>query len=125
MAENTFVLKLSDNENIIDCLLELAKAQNIEYGVLVSAAGKIKEFEMLSSSSNAGIDRMLSKEPAEVQAISGKIQKTGKDKFDLNIRMSVTSSGFTPKAGGLVKGIASQGLDIAVRKIDMKKIIES
>lgn len=122
--ENTFVLKLSDGADILEGIKKLAKEKEIGYGLFVSGFGKIKEFELLSSGSQGSIERMKSREESQVNAVSGKIQKKG-GSFDVLLRVSVTKTGFTPKGGQLIQGKAAISLEIGIRKVDLKKIIEA
>ena len=125
MGENTFVLKLSDGSDIMAGLHKLAEEKEIEYGLLVSGCGKIKEFELLSTGPQGSIDKMKSKEEFQVNAVSGKVQKTASGKFNTLVRVSITKTGFTPKGGQLIGGKAAGTLEIGVRKVDLKKIIEA
>ncbi|MEM0360498.1 MAG: DNA-binding protein [Candidatus Diapherotrites archaeon] len=124
MAETTCVLKLGDGADIMEGLQKIADEKGIDYGFLVSCSGRIKEFELLSTSSGGGVDKMKFVNPFEVNAISGKIQKQ-KGKLTSHIRVSVTSTGFTPLAGQLISGKAAGSFEISIRKVDMKKIIEA
>jgi len=125
LVEKTLVLKLSDDADIVTELEKLAKENSVEYGMLLSGCGKIKEFELISHEQKGGVGRTKFEKEFEVNAISGKIQIHKSGKIDSNIRISVTSTGFTPKAGQLVKGKAAGQLEIGIRKIDFKKIIEA
>lgn len=125
MTEGTFVLKLGEGADIFAGLEKLARENNIDYGLLVSGCGKIKGFELISHEQKGGIGRMKFENEFELNAISGKIQKTKAGTVTTNIRVSVTSTGFTPKAGQLISGKASKNLELGVRKIDFRKIIEA
>ena len=123
MTENMFALMLKDGSDIIEGLQNLAKEQDIGYGFLVSACGKIKEFELVSNGPRGSIEKMSAKEEFQVNAISGKIQKSNAGNFTTLIRVSITKTGFTPQGGQLIKGKASGTLEIGVRKVDLKKMI--
>lgn len=123
MAESTFVLKLSDGSDIFAELEKLARENKVGYGLLVSGCGKIREFELISHESRGGLNRAKFDQEFELNAISGKIQLEKGGKFSANVRVSISSTGFTPKAGELVKGKASKSLEIGVRKIDYSKMI--
>jgi predicted DNA-binding protein with PD1-like motif len=125
MAETTCILKLGEGADIMDGLQKIADEKGIDYGFLVSCSGRIQEFELLSSSSGGGVDKMKFMNPFEVNAISGKVQRQKGNKLFAHIRVSVTSTGFTPLAGQLISGKAAGNFEIGIRKIDMKKIIEA
>jgi len=125
MAENTFVLKLGDGSDIMDGLQELVKEKGIDYGLLVSGIGRIKEFELLSTGPHGSIERMNSGDEFQLNAMSGKLLLLPSGKVNSYVRVSIIKTGFTPKAGQLIKGKASGSLEIGIRKIDLKKIIEA
>ncbi len=120
--ENTYVLKLNDGKNIIEELKRVAIEEKIEYGMLVSASGSVKDFELVSSEPRGGMSRTSFKQSYEINSISGKIM-CSKGQCDINIRVSVSDTGFTSQAGQLIKGNASGMLEIGIRKINMKNII--
>ena len=122
MAESTFVLKLKDGTEVMEELLKLAKKESIDYGLLISVSGSMKNFELIA---NTGENKQKFKETSEVDSISGKIQKMGADSYDMNVRVSLSSSGFSSKSGKLLKGYASDKLEIGIRKVNLKKIIEA
>ena len=120
--ENMYILKLIDGMNIVDELKKFVETQNIEYGVLISASGSIKDFELVSSEPRGGMSRTSFKQSYEINSISGKVM-CSKGKCDVNIRVSVSDTGFTSQAGQLIKGRASGMLEIGIRKVNMKNII--
>lgn len=122
-AENIFVLSLSDGSDIIGGLQKLAEDNQIDYGMLVSACGRIKDFELVSSGPQGRMETMRSKDDFRVTAASGKIQKLSGGKLDIVVRATITRTGFTPKGGHLIRGKAAGTLELGVRKIDLKKII--
>jgi len=125
MAGNTFVLKLGDGSDLFEGLEKLVKENRIEYGMLVSGWGKLKEFELITHETKGGVNKASFDSAFELNAISGKVLLSRSGKFDASIRVSVSSTGFTPKAGQLVKGKAASSLEIGIRKIDFGKIIEA
>ena len=120
-----FVLKLSDGSDIFAALEKFAKENNIGYGTFVSGCGKLKNFELISNERSAGLGQLKSDKEFELEAVSGKMQTDKNGKVTINMRVSITSSGFTPKAGQLIKGKASKGLEICIRKMGSKKMIEA
>lgn len=125
MAENTFVLKLEDGADVIAGLEKLARENNIDYGLLISACGKIKEFELLSNTSKKSVDSLKVEAAFDVQAISGKIENNKKNGLQTHVRVSIVNTGFTAKSGQLIRAKAAGNLEIGVRKVDMGKIIYS
>lgn len=118
-----FVLKLKDGADIIEELKNFARAENIDYGVLNSASGSLKGVDLVSSGSRGGFLRKETNDSFEVNSISGKISKKSSGEVEINIRVSLTSTGFTAYSGQLIKGKVSGALDITIRKIDTKSII--
>ena len=122
LSESMFVLKLSDGADIFKELEKLARDNQIAYGLLVSSCGKIREFELISHEQKGAIGRAKFDSAFELIAVSGKIE-LAKGVFSANLRISATSTGFTPKAGQLVSGKAAGLLEIGVRKIEFGKMI--
>ena len=120
--ENTYVLKLNDGKDIIEELKKIATEENIEYGLFVSASGAIKDFELVSTEPKGGMSRTAFKQTYEINSISGKVV-CFKGKCEINIRVSVSDTGFTSQAGQLMNGKASGMLEIGIRKVNMKNII--
>ncbi len=125
LAEQTLILKLNDGSDIIPALEKLAKDKAINYGFIESGCGKLKDFEIISHEQKGSVNRTLFKQQFELDAISGKIQRTKESGFTIIVRVSVSSTGFTPKAGQLISGKAAGCLELGIRKVDLKKIIEA
>ena len=98
---------------------------NINYGFIVSACGKIKEFEILSHASKSGVDSLKVDAAFDIQAISGKIENNKKNGLQTHVRVSIVNTGFTAKSGQLVRAKAAGNLEIGVRKVNLGKIIYS
>ncbi len=124
MPETTCVLKLKDDSDIMKELENLARDNSISYGLIVSGFGKLKEFELVSNAPAGGVNKMNFASAFELNAISGKVQ-IERGKFVPHIRVSVTSTGFTPVSGQLIRGKAAGKLEIGIRKIDTSRIIEA
>lgn len=60
----------------------------------------------------------------EVNAMSGKLYKRGPD-LEIKVNVLISSTGFTPLTGELLEGKAAGELQITIRKIDLKKMIEA
>jgi len=119
------LLQLKENTNIFEELEKLAKEQGITYGLIVSGFGKIKKFDLVATTPGKGINRTFFEKAFEVNAMSGKISIDSRGKFSAYLRISATSTGFTPMGGQLMGGVAAEKLEIGIRKIDTKKIIEA
>ncbi len=120
--ESTFVLKMKDGADIIEEITKLADKQGIDYGLFISASGSLRKFELVGS---VGEDKKFFKDSFDVDGISGRFQKKSKTAYDMNLRIALSTDSFTSKSGRLTKGIVSGKLEIGIRKIDMKKIIEA
>ena len=103
-------------------LLNLAKKESIDYGLLLSVSGAMKDLELIA---NTGENKQKFKESCDVDSISGKIQKIGDGKYDMNVRVALSDNGFSSKSGKLLKGYSSGKLEIGIRKVNVKKIIEA
>ena len=124
MPEKNFVLKLNNGADIMQGIEKFANENEIEYGLFASGNGKIKDFELVLSEPKVGISKAKFNGEAELRAVSGKVQKSKGGKVNINLRVSVASTGYAPKTGGLVNGKASGALEIGIKKVDLKKIIE-
>jgi len=122
LVESTFVLKLKDGDEVIKELVNLAEKESIDYGLLISVSGSMKNFELIATT---GQNKQVFKETCDVDSISGKIQKIGDNNFDTNVRVSMSSDGFSSKSGKLLKGFTAGKLEIGIRKVNTKKIIEA
>ncbi len=125
MVEKTFILRLNDGYEVIGELEKFVRENEMEYGLLVSGSGKIKEFELILHEPNGGLNRARFENEFELNALSGKIQKAKDGKINTNIKVSITSTGVTPKAGQLVSGTADGILKIGIRKVGFGGIIEA
>lgn len=125
LVEKTFILSLDDGSDVIRELEKFVRENEMEYCLLVSGSGKIKEFELILHEPNGGLNRARFENEFELNALSGKIQKAKDGKINTNIKVSVTSTGVTPKAGQMVSGKAAGVLEISVRKVGFGGIIEA
>ncbi len=125
MVEKTFILRLNNGSDIISELEKFVRENKMEYCLLVSGSGKIKEFELILHESNGGLNRVKFENEFELNALSGKLQKAKDGKINTNIKVSVTSTGVTPKAGQLISGKTVGVFEISVRKVGFGGIIEA
>lgn len=125
LAGKTFVLRLGDGSDVIEGLERLAEEKEIDYGLLVSGCGRIRDFELVLHEPGGGVNRMKFEGEFELNAISGKIKAEKSGKINVNVKVLVASTGFTPKAGQLVSGNAAGMLEIGVRKVGFEGIIEA
>lgn len=119
-----FTVILEDNEEIFPALEQVAKENEITYGMIVSGKGAIKDFDIISHGQRGTVEKINYKREFEVNALSGKVEYRHKE-VRLKMNALVSSSGFTPVTGELLSGKAAGSLQIVVRKIDMKKMIEA
>jgi predicted DNA-binding protein with PD1-like motif len=120
--ENMYVLKLTDGMNVVEELKKFIQSESIEYGLLVSASGSIKDFELVSTEPKGGMSRNLFRQSYEINSISGKVTFVN-NRAEFNIRISVSDTGFTSQAGQLIKGSVSGLLELGIRKVNTKNII--
>lgn len=119
------ILDLLDGEDIHIGVNRFAKQNQINNGFITGALGAIKEFQIVSHGRKGSIERLNQKSKEfEVNAMSGKIYKKGTD-LEIKINVLISATGFTPLTGEIVSGKAAGGLQITIRKIDLKKMIEA
>ena len=124
MAENVFVLKLKDGMDIIGELKKFAEKEEIKYGVLLGAVGKIKDFELVAFRERGVVEKRQLKEPHELNSISGKVQWLG-GKYGAHLNIAVGEKSFKAVNGQLMHGQAAGDLEISIRKVNLGKIIEA
>jgi predicted DNA-binding protein with PD1-like motif len=124
MSENITV-QLEDNEEIFENLEKVVRENNITYGFIVGAKGSIKDFEMIAHGQRGAVEKHLSKRFYEVNALSGKVQMKNGGEIFFKVNALISSSGFTPITGELVRGKAAGALEIIIKKVDMGKMIEA
>ena len=125
MAGNDLKLILRDGEDIGKELDDFTEKHNITYGFVVSGRGSVKDFEIISHGSRGTIERINHKAEFEVNAMSGKVERTSDKSLSSRINVLISSSGFTPLSGELIKGKAAGRLEIGLKRVDMKKMIEA
>lgn len=119
-----FTVTLEDNEDIFPALSTFAEENEIAYGLIISGKGALKDFDIISHGQRGTVEKVNYKREFEVNALSGKIETKGKE-VKIKMNALVTSSGFTPISGELLGGKVAGFLQIVVRKVDMKKMIEA
>ena len=123
MAE-FYVLKMKDNDNVIEGIHSFMRERDMKLAVPVMAYGKIKDFELLT----LGKGRHLQKENAgsgfEVNAISGKIH-TDQEGYYTNISVILSRNGVGSTHGTLKSALVDDFLELKLRKINLSKIIEA
>jgi predicted DNA-binding protein with PD1-like motif len=126
MAENFLTLKISNNSEIMNSIEKFAEDNQVAYGIFQEGRGKIKEINLISHGLHGSIIGTKSEGLFEVNTISGQIQRIAGNKFKIDLRMTISSSGFTGKEGQLIDGkAAAGGLDLIIQKKDINKIIEA
>ncbi|MCX6803827.1 MAG: DUF296 domain-containing protein [Candidatus Diapherotrites archaeon] len=119
-----FTIILDDGEELFPALEQVIKENEITYGMVISGKGAIKDFDIISHGQKGTVEKINYKREFEVNALSGKVEFRNKE-AKIKINALVSSSGFTPISGELLNGKAAGSLQIVIRKIDMKKMIEA
>jgi predicted DNA-binding protein with PD1-like motif len=121
---NTYTVILDDGEDIFNGLETFTKENNIGYAFLVSGKGAIKDFDIISHGQKGTVEKINYKREFEVNALSGKIELRGQE---VRVKMNalISSSGFTPVSGEILSGKAAGSLQITIKSVDMKKMIEA
>lgn len=126
ITDNLLSLKINNNSEIMSSIEKFAEENQITYGILLKGKGKIKEINLVSHGLRGSIIGTKSEGIFEVNTVSGQIQKVAGDKFKIDLRMTISSSGFTGKEGQLINAkAAAGGLELVIQKKDIKKIIEA
>ena len=115
---------LEDGEDIYKSIKEVMKENKIDYGMIETGKGAIKDFEIVSHGQRGTVENFMHKKEFEVNAMSGKLQRVGKD-YRIKVNILISSSGFTPQSGELITGKAAGRLEISLKKIDLGKMIEA
>ncbi len=124
MSGNIFVLKLKDDMDVFEELRKFAEKEDIKYGVVLGAVGKLKDFEFVAFRERGVIEKRGLKEPHELNSVSGKIQFLG-GKYTTHLNVAVGEKSFKSINGQLVRGKAAGDLDFTIRKVAIDKIIEA
>jgi len=119
-----FTVVLDDGEDIFEGLSTFAKENDIVYGFVAGGKGAIKDFDIISHGQRGTVERVNYKREFEVNALSGKIEYRNKE-ARIKINALISSSGFTPVTGELLSGKAAGSLQITIKKVDLKKMIEA
>ncbi len=117
-------LVFEDGEDIFSSLKEFIKEQNIEYALITQGSGAIKDFELVVSAKRGSLEKISDKGRFEVNALSGKIESRKSD-YIVSINALVSSSGFTPLTGSLIKAKVCGALELNLRRLDQKKMIQA
>ena len=119
-----FVLNLKDDDNVIEGIHSFMREHDIKLAVPVLARGKIKDFEIVTLS---GVRRLMKESSGngfEVNAISGKIH-TDSTGYYTNIAVIVSKNGLNSAHGELRSAFVDDALELKLRKINLKNIIEA
>jgi len=121
---STYTVILDDGEDIFTGLETFAKENNIIYASFVSVKGAIKDFDIISHGQRGTVEKINYKREFEVNALSGKVELKGQE---VRVKMNalISSSGFTPVSGEILGGKAAGSLQITIKSVDMKKMIEA
>lgn len=121
---NTYTIILDDGEEIFPAIATFSKENGITYGFISGGKGALKDFDIISHGQRGTVEKINYKREFEVNALSGKIDIKGNE---VRVKMNalISSSGFTPVTGELLNGKAAGSLQITVKSVDMKKMIEA
>lgn len=115
-------LKIEENSDIIQKVSELMEQEKLSEIQFVSAKGKIRNPEIVSSGRSGSVLTHNLKGDFEVNAISGSIFKSKKT-TEPQVNVAVAQTGANSKIGKLVKAKAGKDLELTLRKIDLSKMI--
>jgi len=118
----TKILKFDDGEDVIEAIREFAGKNGIQQAFIKQAEGKIKDFEISAFSGKGGINNIREKGEQEIIAINGQIIGNSKS-ITVQLKVSVARPGLNSVSGTLISAKACDGLEIAVEKKDMSKMI--
>ncbi len=123
MAE-FFVLKLKDNDNVIEGIHEVMREKNIKLAVPVLAHGRVKDFELVTLGRGRRLVKNDSGQGFDVNAVSGKIH-TDSSGYYTNISIILSRNGSDSAHGELKDAFVDEFLELKLRKINLSKIIEA
>lgn len=118
----TKILKFEDNEDLMESIKDFAEKNSIEHAFIKQAEGKIKDFEISAFSGRGGITNIKEKGEQEIVAISGQITSAQGNAI-VQLKVSVARPGLSSVSGTLISAKACDGLEIAVEKKDVGKMI--
>ena len=121
---NTYTVILDDGEEIFPTIMNFAKENNIVYGFIAGGKGALKDFDIISHGQRGTVEKINYKKEFEVNALSGKVEARGNE-VRLKMNALISSSGFTPVTGELLSGKAAGSLQITIKSVDLKKMIEA
>jgi predicted DNA-binding protein with PD1-like motif len=121
---STYTVILDDGEDIFSGLEAFVKEKVISYGFIAGGKGAIKDFDIISHGQKGTVEKVNYRREFEVNALSGKIEVKGKE-IKVKMNALISSSGFTPVTGELLCGKTAGSLQISIKTVDMKKMIEA
>jgi len=121
---NTYTVILDDGEDIFSAIETFIRENNIGYGFVAGGKGALKDFDIISHGQRGTVEKINYKREFEVNALSGKVEMKGKE-VRIKVNALISSSGFTPVTGELLGGKAAGSLQITIKSVDMKKMIEA
>jgi len=122
MAE-FYTLKLKDNEDVIASIHKFMAEKQVDLAIPIFAYGKIKNFELLRLGKSMSSFSDFSGDGYEVNAISGKVHRD-KEGYYTNISVILNKSYATTAHGLLKKALADEFLEIKLRSVNLRNIIE-
>ncbi len=124
MNQEVFVLRLGNGDEVIEKIHNFMKENNIDMLVPLEASGRIRDFHLVPIGKGASLLGSKFDEPFEINSIYGKVHRDGNGYYT-NITVSVSQNDLHSRHGLLKKAIVSDHLELKMRKINLKKIIEA
>jgi len=124
MNQEVFVLRLGNGDDVIEKIHGFMKENRIDMLVPLEAQGRIRDFRLIPLGKGASFLGSEFDEPFEINSIHGKVHRDGQGYYT-NITVSVSQDELHSKHGMLKKATVSDHLEVKLRKINLKKIIEA
>ena len=118
----TKILKFDENDDVFECIKEFAQKNNIEHAFIKDAKGSIKNFEISSFAGKGSIENIKERSAREITAINGQLTASNGIP-ELHLKVSVSRPGLSSISGKLLSAKAVEGLEIALQKSSVEKII--
>jgi len=122
MAAEFHILRLKDNDNVVQEIHSFFEERNIDSAVPVEARGKIKNFGVVTQGRGRHLFRDDSGKGFEVNAITGKVHKDSSG-FYTNISIVLAPNGVGSIHGVLKDAQVEDFLELKFRKLNLGKII--
>ncbi len=124
MNGSIVTLDIENGEEVIEKIHSFMGERCIDMLVPLEARGRIRDFRLVPLGKGASFLESDFSEPFEIRSIYGKIHRDG-DGYYTNITVSVSQNDLNARHGMLQRAIVSDHLELRLRKINLKKIIEA